>query len=83
MIRLQDPCHWFRSDEKETEKYLMFEKVLKTMDWPTDISCVFLQSVLTGKGMDVYYVLPSNFETFHVNPHALKGLYNLTIPICE
>ncbi len=32
-------------DETEVEKYfLMFEKVAKSMDWPTDMYCLFLQS---------------------------------------
>ncbi len=48
-------------NEREVEKYfLMFEKVAKSMEWLTDIYCLFLQSVLTGKAKDVYCALSTD-----------------------
>ena len=48
-------------DEREVEKYfLMFEKVDKSMEWPTDMYCLFLQSVLTGRATDIYCVLSTD-----------------------
>ncbi len=45
-------------DGREVEPYfLMFEKVAKSMEWPTDMYCLFLQSVLTGKAKGVYCAL--------------------------
>ncbi len=45
-------------DEREVEKYfLMFEKIAESMEWPRDIYCLFLQSVLTGKAKDIYCAL--------------------------
>ncbi len=44
-----------RFDEREVEKYfLMFEKVAESMEWPRDLYCLFLQSLLTGKAKDIY-----------------------------
>ncbi len=45
-------------DEREVEKYfLIFEKVAESVEWPRDMYCLFLQSVLTGKAKDVYSAL--------------------------
>ncbi len=45
-------------DERKVEKYfLMFKKVAKSMEWPRDMYCLFLQSVLPGKATDVYCAL--------------------------
>ena len=36
-------------DKREVEKYfLMLKKVAESMEWPRDMYCLFLQSVLTG-----------------------------------
>ncbi len=38
-----------RFDEREVEKnLLMFKKVAESMEWPRDMFCLFLQSVITG-----------------------------------
>ncbi len=45
-------------NEKEAEKhFLKFEKVSKSMEWTTDMYCLFLQSILTPKAKDVHYAL--------------------------
>ncbi len=47
-----------RFDDREVEKYfLIFEKVAESMEWPRDMYCLFLQSVLTGKVKDIYCAL--------------------------
>ncbi len=63
-------------DEKEVEKYfLIFEKVAKSMDWPTDMFCLFLQSVLTGNARDVYCAFSSAQCSYYrlVNERILQG----------
>ncbi len=37
----------------------MSEKVAESMEWPRDLYCLFLQSVLTGKAQDIYCALPT------------------------
>ncbi len=55
-------------DEREVEKYfLISEKMAKSMKWPTDTYCLFLQSVLTGEAKDVYCTL----STAQCSDHGL------------
>ncbi len=63
-------------DAKEIKK--MFEKMAKNMDSPTDMYCLFFQSVLTGKAKDVYCALSTSQCTdYGLDKESILQVYEL------